>query len=477
MLTILFENLFAKSRGRTIKYNFKRYWTISIFLICSGLFIIKSSLFGMDILTETPLTTLSKSFVDSLGKKNASNSQRLSDFGDLVITSSNKKKNIVGHRKKFNVILIILETTNSSFFSPSGPHNKYLPNLYKLAEEGLYLPQFFTPFPRSSKSFFAILTGHYPLTDYRSIIKVMPDIKIPTIFSILKNKEYSTFAGYSGDFRYDRMANFLENGGVDSVVDIYDNDGRYNQTSWSADDGLIYDQLINWTNNLEDNVPFFGLLLAMNSHHPFWTPKEIYKVVEEHDQMDRYINAIHYQDFLIGKLIDYLKRTKKLKNTIIIITGDHGAVFNFLKEKDTKVPPHLLDQDAFKVPFYLFHPLLKTHNNSSDIIGSHVDILPTILDLLGIETGQKFQGRSIFDKKITDRISFIYTDYYHHIVGGLTKNYVLMRNMTTDTTILSNSLDFNQNVCDSEKEVCLKLLSKVEEFDKFQNQRLFSLTK
>jgi len=256
----------------------------------------------------------------------------------------------------------------------------------------------------------------------------MPDIKIPTIFSILKNKGYSTFVGYSGDIRYDRMANFLESRSVDRVVDIYNNDGRYDQISWSADDSLIYDQLMDWTNNLDDNVSFFALLLTMNSHHPFWTPKKSLKVVEEQNQKNRYINAIHYQDFLIGKLIDYLKRTKKLKNTILIITGDHGAVFNILKQENTKVSPYTLEQEAFKVPFYLYHPLMKTHNNSSDIIGSHVDILPTILELLGIEAGRKFQGRSIFDKKITDRISFIYTDYYHHIVGGLTKNYVLMRN-------------------------------------------------
>ena len=168
-----------------------------------------------------------------------------------------------------------------------------------------------------------------------------------------------------------------------------------------------------------------------------------------------------------------MNRTNKLQNTIIIITGDHGAVFNFLKQEDTKASPYIIDKDTVKVPFYIYQPLIKSINIPSDIIGSHIDILPTILDMLGIETEERVQGRSIFDPKIKDRISFVYTDYYHHIVAGLTNKHYLIKDMTEDTTILSRRLDLKKNVCDSEKEICSLLLKKVEEFDKFQNQRLF----
>lgn len=479
ILLVFCKKLFIKTHITIVNLNFTGYGIITLLLILTVLFIIKSHRFGMDILTETPLTTISKSMLGNLKNHVASKTQNIPDFNDQLQTTSSKKIDdiLVDQNGKYNVILIVLETTNANYFSPKGQYSKYLPNLCKLSGEGLYLHEFFTPFPRSSKAFFAILTGYYPLTNYKSLIKVTPNIEIPTIFSILKSRGYRTFAGYSGDFRYDGMANFLKNRGVDKFVDISNNDDRYDQISWAVDDKLIYDELMHWVDSLEDSMPFFALLLAMNTHHPFWTPEEGLKVVEEHDQKKRYINAIHYQDFLVGKLIDYLKRTKKLKNTVLIITGDHGAVFNFLKQKDTRASPYILDHDAFKVPFYLYYPLMKKLNKSPDIIGSHVDILPTILDLLEIETEQKFQGRSIRDEKITDRISFIYSDYYHHIVGGLTKDYFLMKNMTMDATILSSSLSFSQNVCDHEVEACSKLLSKVEEFDKFQNIRLLNLSR
>ena len=58
------------------------------------------------------------------------------------------------------------------------------------------------------------------------------------------------------------MAEFLKDRGVDRFVDIYDNDGKYNQISWCADDELIYDHLFEWVASIEDDVPFFGFLLG-----------------------------------------------------------------------------------------------------------------------------------------------------------------------------------------------------------------------
>ena len=477
VLLIFFKRLLSKNYGSVTDATVRIRWLVISFLFFFGLFIIKSYYFGMDILTETPLTTLSKSFVVSLRSNLTVNTEKIPEFYDQITTTSKgiegKGSDILAkYRGKYNVILIILETTNADFFCPKGPFSQYLPNLSKLGKEGLYLPRFFTPFPRSSKAFFAIITGCYPLTSYKSIIKVAPQIKVPSIFSILKENGYSTFAGYSGDFNYDRMADFLEKRGVDRFVDINNNDGRYNQTSWCADDELIYDQLMTWINSLDSHAPFFAFLLPMNTHHPFWTPKKDLKVVPEHDQKGRYINAIHYQDYLVGELIDFLDRANKLHNTMVIITGDHGAVFNFLKPEGTKVSPYIIDKDTVQVPFFLYLPFIRLTNIECDVVGSHVDILPTILDTLGIDIEEKVQGRSIFDPRIRDRISFIYSDYYRHIIAGLTNNGYLMRDMTEDTTVLSRTLDFTKNACDDEKEMCTLLKRKVEEFDKFQNQRL-----
>jgi phosphoglycerol transferase MdoB-like AlkP superfamily enzyme len=411
-----------------------------------------------------------------------SDKTNIPEFDDRILnsftnTSQNKPVEFINDRRNYNVILVILETTNAQFFNPASHSARYLPHLTKLAEEGLYLSHFYTPFPRSSKAFFAILTGYYPLTSYRSLLKTSPDISVPSIFSILKLYRYNTFAGYSGDFNYDRMSDFLVNRGVDQLVDINANDGTYDQISWGADDALIYDSLMAWLDSVDRDTPFFALLLPMNTHHPFWTPKEKYKVVPEHDQQGRYINAIHYQDHLIGKLINFLKTTNRWNNTVILITGDHGAVFNVLKSESTNASPYLIDKNTINVPFYLYSPNIKSKKIQYDFVASHIDILPTILDILGVVNGEQFQGRSIFDPAIKKRISFVYNDYCHHIVIGLTKNWNLMRDFSDHTTILSKNFDFNTNECNDEEQICESLLKKVLEFNRFQDRRLLRLCK
>jgi phosphoglycerol transferase MdoB-like AlkP superfamily enzyme len=455
----------------------KKKIILAIFVFTS-IFLVKNHFFEMYIVTETPFTTMAKSIAKSIKCNLIKKNENIPSFDDQIVALNAGKKKIKDSnfdsvlRKKYNVILIVLETTNYRYFLPDGPFIKNFPNLYNLSKNGIYFPNFYTPFPRSSKSFFAVLTGHYPLTNYKSIIKIAPQIEVPSLFEILKSNGYSTFAGYSGDFNYDRMSDFLKNRKVDKFVDIYDNDGEYNQISWCVDDELIYDRLINWIDSVSSDSPFFGFLLPMNSHHPFWTPKNKFKIFSENSKKNRYLNAIHYQDFLIGKLFNYLKKANKLENTIIIITGDHGIVFNSLDKKDRKESLYLMDRSYVQVPCYIYMPCVDGIKVDTGIIGSLIDIMPTILDLVGIESQKQLQGRSLFDPEINDRITFFYTDYYRHTVTGLTKNFYLMRDTTEDRTILSKNLSFIENHCEKNMEVCEMLKAKVDDFNKYQNQRL-----
>ena len=453
-----------------------------LFILILFAFSLKTYYFAGEILTESPLTTLLKSITLTFSARIFPEKKDAIDFDDRIRHSStnisrNNQNTLIKQRRKYNVILVILESTNTQFFNPASYYAKYLPNLTTLAGEGLYLSNFYTPFPRSSKAFFAILTGNYPLTSYRSLLKISPNINIPSFFSILKVHNYNTFAAYSGDFNYDRMSDFLANRGVDKLVDINDNDGSYAQISWGADDALIYDRLTAWLDSLGTSASFFALLLPINTHHPFWTPKEEYKIVSEDSQEGKYINAIHYQDHLVGKLISFLKTTNRWENTIFIITGDHGTVFNTLKSASNNASPYRIDQNTVNVPLYLYSPNINPKQVTCDYIASHIDILPTVLDLLGMDNGKWVQGRSIFDPTIDDRISFVYHDYYHHLVIGLTKNWNLMKDFNDHTTVLSKDLNFISNQCTTNDKICTSLLQKVLEFEQCQDLRLLRLCK
>jgi hypothetical protein len=112
-----------------------------------------------------------------------------------------------------------------------------------------------------------------------------------------------------------------------------------------------------------------------------------------------------------------------------------------------------------------------------DVIGSHVDILPTILDILDIRPPKKIEGRSLFDVNIKGRINYIYLDYYHHIVNGLTNEFKVMLDFSAGQKILSKTMAFKIDLCSENEKICDELTKKVMNFKEFQNKRIFNKLK
>ncbi len=96
--------------------------------------------------------------------------------------------------------------------------------------------------------------------------------------------------------------------------------------------------------------------------------------------LNRYRNAVHYDDQLIGNILNELKQNALLKNTIIMITADHGEEFN---DSHRGMWGHGSAFDSYQlhVPFILYWPGVKPHRVTYRT--SHYDVVPTLMhDLL-----------------------------------------------------------------------------------------------
>jgi len=111
----------------------------------------------------------------------------------------------------------------------------------------------------------------------------------------------------------------------------------------------------------------------------------------------------------------------------------------------------------------------------SDIIGNQIDLLPTIIDLLDIKHEEPIQGRSLFDGRIRNRVSFIYTDYYQHLVNGLAHRICGANDLVQVSTVPSNGDYSEVNCLHDERRLCRSIMEKIDQFDKNQNQRLLRL--
>jgi arylsulfatase A-like enzyme len=105
---------------------------------------------------------------------------------------------------------------------------------------------------------------------------------------------------------------------------------------------------------------------------------------------DRYDSEVFYTDLWLGKFLDFARAQPWWEHTALVITGDHGEAFG----------EHGMYKHAFelwdvlvRVPLIIFAPGAAPRHISEP--RTHIDVAPTILELMNVEAPASFQGRSL----------------------------------------------------------------------------------
>jgi len=139
--------------------------------------------------------------------------------------------------------------------------------------------------------------------------------------------------------------------------------------------------------------PFFSFIFYDSTHGSYDYPKELEKFKPSADGVDhlllspekikpifnRYKNSVHFCDWLSEKILKTLKEEKILDKTIIVITGDHGEPFF---ERGYYGHNQNYSDYEIKVPLILYIP--KQKGKEINLMTSHLDIVPTLMNILGI---------------------------------------------------------------------------------------------
>jgi len=105
-----------------------------------------------------------------------------------------------------------------------------------------------------------------------------------------------------------------------------------------------------------------------------------------------YDRGIAYEDDSLSLLFDWLKQRGLYDNTLILVTSDHGEAFG---EHQLVGHGTLVYEDEVHVPLLVKYPG-QTAARRVDAPVSHVDLMPTVLDCLGIRAPAQLQGRSLW---------------------------------------------------------------------------------
>lgn len=273
------------------------------------------------------------------------------------------------------------------------------PNYQALCEDSVLFQQAYCAAPTCSPSRAALLTGTYPhqngmlglaqrgfgIDESKHLARLLRDQGWCTALCGVQH-EYGYYTDH--DKAYERLG--YEH---DLTADATKYDEKH-LVYWDAENAV---KLGAWLEAYSEDRPFF-VSFGMHATHREWPdapeiddvytqpPLNIPNNAITRQDYARYKESVRMADANVGLVIDALKKAGLYESTVIILTTDHGVSYPFekccLKDLGTGVVL------AIRVPGA--RPLAKSY----DGLVSHIDVVPTLLDILGIDKPDYLMGKS-----------------------------------------------------------------------------------
>lgn len=296
----------------------------------------------------------------------------------------------------WNVLLVTFDTTRADRIGSYGNDRIRTPVLDGLAAEGVRFANAVSVAPITAPSHSSILTGLYPTSHgFRDNgLFVLEEHNI-TLAEMLRDRGYATAAAVGAfpvvsQFGFDQGFDFFD----DHLTGMYED---YLGQRAIRKEQLYFDErraaqvneaVIPWLEE-RGGSPFFLWVHYFDPHQPFEPPPPYDQLYAD----DLYNGEIAYADSRLGHLLEQLRRMGELERTLIVMTADHGEG---LGEHNEVTHAVLAYESTLHVPLIIRPPDLGAEKARvvDERVGI-VDIVPTILDLLGMDIPRTLHGQSL----------------------------------------------------------------------------------
>lgn len=278
------------------------------------------------------------------------------------------------------------------------------------------------------------------MISYKSISKEHPEINWPTISSELKQYKFRNAFFNSSDNRFHRIDEFLSNRGFDKIADYRDLPCKSeifigSTSQWKNLDGVneecMVDAFTKWLSKDTLQEPFFATLWTMQTHYPYFPSGQEKDYGVKDPKFNRYLNALHHSDAMLGKLLGELKEKELAESTLVVVVGDHGEAFGRHNQIGHGV--HIYEENI-RVPLIFINPVLFNGQKFS-VIGGHVDLAPTIMDVLRLPCPEEWQGNSLFNPKRINR-TYFFNPRSDYLFGYRTSEFKVIFNASYNETMV-----------------------------------------
>ena len=299
--------------------------------------------------------------------------------------------------RKFNVVLISVESLSGDFMKSFGNKQNITPYLDSLTKESIFFTQFYASGTRTVRGLEA-LTLSIPPAPGQSIVKRPHNDGLFSLGSVFKSKGYTTQYIYGGYSYFDNMKSFFSSNGYE-VIDrsaIAPEDVHYQNIWGVADEDLFTLTLKTLDNNYKSGKPFFSHVMTVSNHRPFTYPEGRIDIPASAQSRE---GAVKYTDYAINRFLKEAATKPWFNQTVFVIVADHCAGSAGSVE---------LPVTGYHIPLLIYaprilKPRLVTH------LTAQIDVAPTILGILNFNYNSKFFGQDALHSDSTDERAFIST--------------------------------------------------------------------
>jgi phosphoglycerol transferase MdoB-like AlkP superfamily enzyme len=287
--------------------------------------------------------------------------------------------------KRLNVVLLSIESLGAEFLGSFGNTAGLTPNIDALSRESLAFTQLYATGNRTVRGMEALALS-LPPTPGQSIVKRPGNEALFTLGSIFEDRGYDTSFVYGGYGYFDNLNYFFSHNDY-RVVDRTALEAREisHETIWGVADEDLFGHVLRDIDRAmaqPKHAPFFMHILTTSNHRPYTYPAGRIDIPSGSGRN----GAVKYTDYAVGKFIREARGKPWFKDTLFLITADHGASARGTSE---------IPLAKYRIPLLVYSPG-HVKPGRFDRLMSQIDIAPTLLGLLEMGYSSKFFGHDVF---------------------------------------------------------------------------------
>ena len=285
--------------------------------------------------------------------------------------------------KQPNVILIILESFSNKVIADLGGMHDIAPNLDSLCKTSTVFTSFYSTGNRSDRGISALLGGYPSLLSTSIMVYPEKSRSLTLLPEYFNRKNYHTSFYYGGDINFYNLKTFVLQSNCSQIItkaDFPANLGR--MSKWGVPDGYVFERALEDLKT--EKEPFMKTIYTISSHPPFDVP---YSKIDGNSNEKKYLNSVAYADSCLGKFIDEFRKSPLWKNTLFIVTSDHGNM--------EPGPTDITDPASYRIPLIWSGGVVDSVQRI-ETITQQIDFGTTLIHQLGWETDPSKFSKDFF---------------------------------------------------------------------------------